>query len=132
MSTWALTPMPRAAKPAQMSSRSAAVPPPASAAARIASRPCKSVGLSGIELHPVGHELQDPLVAVGPARARDEARPHLEQRAGPDLADVVHFKGRVGDERAARKRAVSGVDLRGVDIGEGQRVVRPPVRAEDG
>src|SRR5262249_33061860 len=44
---FAVVPMPRAAKPAQISAMSAAVPPPALAAARIALRACRKLGLTG-------------------------------------------------------------------------------------
>ena len=94
--TWALAPMPRAAKPDQMSSRLGG-----GAAASIGRREDRIAALQQrrvdrVELHAVGHKLQDPLVAGGPAQARDEARPHLEERAGPDLADVVHWSSRIG------------------------------------
>ena len=130
--TIASTPMPRAAKPAQMSAMSAAVPPPALAAAMIESRPCSNVGLHRIELHAVGHELQDPLVADGKAQARDEARPHFEAARWPRPRRCCALQTRcaAGEDRVARERAVADVDLRRVDVGEGERVVRLPVRAK--
>ncbi len=84
----------------------------------------KERGVGRIQLHPVGDELQDALVADGKAEPRDEARAHLEQRASPDLAHVVDLVGEVGSNRTTRKRAIGEIDLRLVDIGESQWIVR--------
>ena len=126
----ASTPMPRAAKPAQMSAMSAAVPPPALAAARIESRPCSSVGFDGIELHAVGDELQHALVA-------DREASRVMKRARTSKSALAHTSPMLCTAKAllepigpARERAVGEVDLRRVDVGEGQRVVRLAVGAE--
>ena len=118
------TPMPRAAKPAQMSTISSAVPPPRRRHQdRITARERRGIGR--VQLHAVGHELQESLIAGGEAEPRDEPCPDLEQRHAPDLADVVHFVRRA--DEAGRKRAVGQVDLQRIDVSEGQRIVRFPV-----
>jgi hypothetical protein len=74
--------------------------------------------------------LQRALVADGEAVQGDEARAHFEERHAPDLADGVHLVRRVRADGAAREGAVGEVDLRGVNVGEGERVVRAAVGAE--
>src|SRR6185436_3463692 len=85
--------------------------------------------VDGVELHAVGHDLQGARVAGGPAHAVDDAGPDLEQGHGPDLAEVVHLVGGGGADGTAREGAVGQVDLGGVDVREGHRVVGPAVRA---
>src|SRR4030095_16587620 len=71
-----------------------------------------------VELHAVGHELQDPLVANLEAEAGDESRPDFQQRHAPELTDVVDTKCRSPyGKRIGRKRTVAEIDLRLVDVG---------------
>ncbi len=73
--TSALAPMPRVAKPAQMSAMSDAVPPPALAAAMTESRPCSSVGFHGSSFMPsVTNCRMRSLPTAQPRRLMNRAR----------------------------------------------------------
>ena len=96
------TPMPRAAKPAQMSAMSAAVPPPAARRREDRIAALSIVGLIGSSFMPSVTNCRNRWLPVAkPRRVMKRAR-DFEQRAGPDLADVVHFSRVAPKTRVAR------------------------------
>ena len=57
----------------------------------MASRAWRKVGLAGREVHAVGHQLEDELVAGGEAVFVDEVGAGVPKRGAPDFALVMDF-----------------------------------------